>query len=339
MARPTCRSSSSELRSASITRAQATPSAKVGAPSGTVPERTASRTTSAHARIGTRCGSSRGASKANTSCVPSSLRSVIFPSATDSSVPSEPRITTRGGEFFTATNVVSMVTDAPVLGREERGEPVLRGAGVHRAVGVGALGDVGAQPRARVDEVAERPAQEVDDVRTPRADPAAASFAVEQPAVGPHRDAEAGAEHRPLDVLDGPDRAVLEQRAQGDASRMMAELEVEERDRVGRVARRLPSPRRRRWTCRTACRRARPCPASSAAVTHCGWRNGGACTATRSTSGCSHSARTASASRGEMTSTSVQPSVSANTGATTVCPNPRPMTPTPTVPSRPMGGT
>ena len=58
--------------------------------------------------------------------VPSSLRSVIFPSATDSSVPSEPRITTRGGEFFTATNVVSMVTDAPVLGREERGEPVLR---------------------------------------------------------------------------------------------------------------------------------------------------------------------------------------------------------------------
>ncbi len=48
-------------------------------------------------------------------------------------------------------------------------------------------------------------------------------------------------------------------------------------------------------------------PASSAAPTHCGWRNGGACTATRSTSGCSQSARTASASRGEMTSTSVQP--------------------------------
>ena len=49
----------------------------------------------------------------NTSCVPCWLRSVIVPSAIDSSVPSDPRTTTRGGEFLTATNVVSMVTDTP----------------------------------------------------------------------------------------------------------------------------------------------------------------------------------------------------------------------------------
>ena len=168
-----------------------------------------------------------------TSCVPSSLRSVIFPSAIDSSVPSEPRTTTRGGEFFTATKLVSMVTDTPVSVERSAVNAVLCRAGVHRAVGVGALGDLGAQSCTRVDEIAEGPEEEVDDVGAPRADPSAAALAVEQPAVGAHRDAEAGTEHGPLDVLDGPDGAVLQQGAQRDASGVVPELEVEERDRVG----------------------------------------------------------------------------------------------------------
>ena len=127
-----------------------------------------------------------------------------------------------------------MVTDTPLSVDSSAVNPSSAVHAVHRAVGVGALGDVGAQAaRSASTRSPKVQRRKSIDVGAPRADPAAAALAVEQPAVGTQRDAEAGAEHGPLDVLDRADRAVLEQGAQRDATGVVAELEVEERDGAG----------------------------------------------------------------------------------------------------------
>ena len=135
--------------------------------------------------------------------------------------------------FARAPNVVSIVTDAPPGGVHPRGEPILCSAGVDLAVTVGAFHHRGAHLGGGLGDLAECPPQEVDGVGTPGTDPTAAAGGVEEPPVPAQRDARDGRERAPLHVLDRADRAVLHEGAQRGAAWVVAELEVQERERTG----------------------------------------------------------------------------------------------------------
>ena len=243
--------------------------------------------------------------------MPSSVRSVICPvgDRLERALGTE-HDDARRRRSSRATNVVSMVTVAPPSVRSQRGEPVLRGA----ACASCRRGRGARRCRCAARALASTMSPKVQrrksiDVRAPRADPAAAALARRTAS----RTAASGRGSRRRTRSTGRARRCRPRRpAAARAARTrpgwwrnskLSSATAPASPRGG-----LHRARRRRSTCRTACRRARPCPASSAAVDAAArWRNGGECTATRSTSGCSHSARTASSSRGETTSTTRAP--------------------------------
>jgi len=166
-------------------------------------------------------------------------------------------------------------------------------------------------------------------MRSPRTDPAAAELAIEQPAPRTQRHPREPDEQCTFcTCCTSPSVPSCTISAQERTRLVVAELEVAQRDHHPRPAPRRPDPPPRRHRARTACRTAPALPASSAMRTCGACRNGGECTLTRSTSARAATARTASSSRAETTSTTSQPSVAANTGATTRRPNPVPMTAT-----------
>ena len=156
--------------------------------------------------------------------------------------------------------------------------------------------------------------------------------AVEEPAVGPQRNPRAGREMRPLHVLDRTERVGAHELAQQPARGVEAELEVAERDRARRgrfgderggfvgvererlVAQHRLARREREPHVRGVQERRR---------VHADEVDVGRATI---------AARSAASSRAETTSTTSQPSVAANAGATTRAPNPVPIDERPSLP-------
>ena len=223
-------------------------------------------------------------------------------------------------------------------GAHPRGERVLGGALEPVAVAVRPFGDGHPGARAGVGQVAEGPAQEVDRVRTPRADPAAATRRVEQPPVPAQRDARAGRERAPLHVLDRSHHTLLHELAEPSASRVVTELEVQQRDHARVACSRFHRERivlvaPERLVAQHGLARLDRGDDELAVAERRRVHRDHIDVVTR------RSARQASSSRGDTTSTTSHPSVAAKTGATTRRPKPRPITPTPTVavvPIRPL---
>ena len=267
--------------------------------------------------------------------VPSERRTSTRVSAMISHTASAPTTVSRGGTDALAAKLLSMLT---VTRPSTPSVAVMPSSAVHRcsspcsstrsATSIRALG-------LDASHLAEAPPDRVDRVRAPRADPAPAAIAVEQPAVAPHRHPRAGRQVRPLHVLDRTERVGAHELAQQPAHGMEPELEVAERDRarVGRFPNergRFVGVQRERLVAQHRLARRRATIRTCAAC-----RNGGECTLTRSTSGRAETRAISASSRGETTSTTSQPSVASNAGATTRAPKPVPMTATFTRPSPP----
>ncbi len=153
-------------------------------------------------------------------------------SATISHTASVPTTVSRGGVEALAAKLLSRLTVIRPSTPSVALDTVLGAATMQLTVVVGSFGDV--DPCLGVDgpHFTEAPANGVDRVGAPRADPASTAVAVEQPAVATQRNSRAGGQMRPLHMFDWAERVGTHELSQQSTHGMETKLEIAQCDRA-----------------------------------------------------------------------------------------------------------